>query len=405
MHIHLDPLGGIAGDMFLAASLAANLVDKADLEAALETLDVGPVRIVTEDVKRGAFTGTHVRFEGWREEEEHPHRHLSTIVEMLEASRLPEPVRDRATAMFRVLGEAEAGVHGVALEKIHFHEVGALDSIFDFVCAAWIIEQTDATWSMAPTSVGTGTRITDHGTVPIPVPATAELLRGLDVVPREVEAELVTPTGAAILRTLHGLERFTPMPAGQIRRVAYGAGTRNLNGLANVLRFLVVEPAASNNTAETTETADQVIRLACEIDDMNPEVLAHVAGRLLEAGALDVAREAVIMKKGRHGTRLSVLCAPDVQDRIVELIFRETTTFGLRHETVERVKLARRLDEVETPFGAVQVKVGVWDGRPIKAAPEYEACARRAAEADVPLQAVYDAAQAAARSLLNLDGS
>ena len=138
---------------------------------------------------------------------------------------------------------------------------------------------------------------------------------------------------------------------------------------------------------------------------MNPEVLAHVAGRLLQAGALDVVREAVIMKKGRHGTRLSVLCTPDVQDEMVDLIFRETTTFGLRHETVERVKLARRMEEVETPFGTVQVKVGMWDGRPIKAAPEYEACARRAAEADVPLREVYDAAQAAARSLLNHDDS
>ena len=318
MHIHLDPLGGIAGDMFLAASLAAELVDKADLEEALQTLGVGPVRIVTEGVRRGAFTGTHVRFEGWREEAEHPHRHLSTIVEMLEGSGLPEPVRDRATSMFRTLGEAEAGVHGVALEKIHFHEVGALDSIFDFVCAAWIIEQTDATWSMAPTSVGTGTRMTDHGTVPIPVPATAELLRGLDVVPREVQAELVTPTGATILRTLHGLERFAPRPAGQIRRVAYGAGTRSLDGLANVLRFLLIEPASRDGDANTT---DRVVRLTCEIDDMNPEVLAHVAGRLLQAGTLDVVREAVIMKKGRHGTRLSVLCAPDVpgSDRGIDL--------------------------------------------------------------------------------------
>lgn len=405
MHIHIDPLGGIAGDMFLAAALAAELVDKADLEAALQTLGVGPVRIVMEDVRRGGFTGTHVHFEGWREEEEHPHRHLSTIVEMLEKSGLPEPVRARATSMFRTLGEAEAGVHGVALEKIHFHEVGALDSIFDFVCAAWIIERTDATWSMAPVSIGMGTRMTEHGTVPIPVPATAELLRDLDVVPREVQAELVTPTGATILRTLHSLKRFAPRPAGQIHRIAYGAGSRNLDGLANVLRFLLIEPATSNGTAETKETTDQVVRLTCEIDDMNPEVLAHVAGRLLQAGALDVVREAVIMKKGRHGTRLSVLCAPDVRDQIVEMIFRETTTFGLRHETVERVKLARRIEEISTPFGTVQVKIGLWNGRPIKAAPEYEACARRAAEADVPLREVYDAAQAAARSLLHHEGS
>ena len=316
---------------------------------------------------------------------------------MLEASGLPEGVRARATSMFRMLGEAEAGVHGVSLEKVHFHEVGALDSIFDFVCAAWIIEGADATWSVAPASIGTGTRQTEHGTVPIPVPATAELLRGVDVVPRGVEAELVTPTGATILRTLRGLDRYAPRPAGRMGRVAYGAGTRELDGLANVLRVLVIEPPTREGAAET---ADRVVRLACEIDDMNPEVLAHVEGRLFEAGALDVAREAVLMKKGRHGTRLSVLCAPDVRDRVVELVFRETTTFGLRHETVERVKLARRMEEVATSFGTVRVKVGSWDGRPIKAAPEYADCARCAAEADVPLREVYDAAQQAARSLL-----
>ena len=398
MHIHIDPLGGIAGDMFLAAALAGDLVRQSDLEDALGTLGVGPIRIVTERVRRGGFTGTHVRFEGWREEEERHHRHLSTITRMLEASGLPERVRTRATSMFTMLGEVEAGVHGVPLEKIHFHECGALDSIFDFVCAAWIIENAEATWSMAPISIGQGTRMTDHGTVPIPVPATAELLRGLDVVPRDVEAELVTPTGATILRTLRGLDRYAARPAGRVRGVAYGAGTREFDGLANVLRFLFIDPASER---EADETSDRVVRLACEIDDMNPEVLAYVEGRLLQASALDVVREAVLMKKGRHGTRLSVLCLPEDRDRMIDLAFRETTTFGLRLETLERVKLVRRLVEVPTRFGTVQVKVGSWQGQPLKASPEYEDCARRAAEADVPLRDVYEAAQQAARSVLD----
>lgn len=399
--MHIDPLGGLAGDMFLAAALASGLVEKDDLEAALRTLGVGPVNIVAEQVKRGAFTGTHIHFEGWREEEEGTHRTLSAIIEMLEASGLPDPVCERAVSMFSVLGEVEAGVHGVPLETVHFHECGALDSIFDFVCAAWIVEEADVTWSVAPISIGRGSRTTDHGTVPLPVPATARLLQGADVVPRDVEAELVTPTGATILHTLQHAGRLVARPAGRVQSVACGAGTRDLAALPNLVRFFVIDPSPG---ASADGTADRVGRLTCEIDDMNPELVAHAEERLFQAGALDVVREPVLMKKGRQGVRLSVLCRPGDRDRMAELLFRETTTFGLRLDTVERVKLARRRVEVRTRFGAVRVKVGYWEGKPLKAAPEYEDCAQRAAEAAVPLRAVYEAAQQEALSVIGDEG-
>ena len=396
MHIHIDPLGGMAGDMFLAAALDADLIDLQNLESALQTLSVGPVRIVTKEVKRGAITATHVHFEGWNEEEEQDHRHLSTILDMIDASGLPKPVAGRAKEMFRRLGEVEAAIHGISMEKVHFHECGALDSIFDFVSAAWIIETTRANWSMAPISIGEGTTETDHGTIPIPAPASAKLLEGLPVAPRAVKAELVTPTGAAILRTLQEAGQLEERPAGTARCVGYGAGTRDIPELSNVVRLLVMD----TSTAAGEEDTDYVSRLVCEIDDMQPELMAHAEQRLLAAGALDVVREAVLMKKGRQGTRLAVLARPADRDELAELIFRETTTFGLRMERVQRRKLHRRIVEVATPYGAVQVKVGLWQGEAIKAVPEYEACARRAEETDVPLRRVYEAAQQAASSLI-----
>ena len=396
MHIHIDPLGGLAGDMFLAAALDADLLDPQELEAVLHSLGVGPVRILAKEVQRGAIMATHVHFEGWNEEEEKDHRHLSVILDMIGASDLPEPVAERAKGMFRRLGEVEAGIHGIPMEKVHFHECGALDSIFDFVSAAWVIEKTEASWSAAPVSVGEGTIQTDHGTIPLPAPASAELLEGLPVAPRAVDAELVTPTGAAILRTLKEAGRLKERPAGTIQRVGYGAGTRDFSELPNVVRFLVMDAS----TADEEEGMDRVSRLVCEIDDMQPELMAYVEQRLLSAGALDVVREAVSMKKGRQGTRLAVLARPKDRDALVELIFRETTTFGLRMETVRRRKLRRRITEVETPYGTVQVKIGLWKGAALKAVPEYEACAQRAEETGVPLRTVYEAAQQAASGLL-----
>lgn len=408
MHIHIDPLGGLAGDMFLAAALDARLVAPDAIEAVLSKLDLGSPEVVAEEARRGAMTGIHLRFaehsgehaseNGESGPHHRPDRDLSSILALLEKSRLSDGVRDRARRMFQTLGEVESQIHGIPFEQVHFHEVGALDSIFDFVATAWVIEDTDATWSVAPISVGQGTSETDHGTVPVPVPATAQLLQDFHLVPRNVDAELVTPTGATILSTLRQEERLGPPPAGQIQAVGYGAGSRQLPALSNVVRFTCIDRAA---TSRDPETADEVCRLSCDLDDMTPEKLAYVEEQLRAEGALDVVREAVLMKKGRQGTRLSVLCRPEDRAAVVEVLLRETTTFGLRDETVRRVKLARTKREVETPFGAVTVKIGFWQEEPIKATPEYRDCAARAAESDVPLREVYEAAREAGREILS----
>lgn len=399
MHIHLDPLGGLAGDMFIAAAIDAELVTADALEATLETLGLGAPQILADPARRKGLTGTHVRVAP-PEADEETHRHLSTILELLDESGLSPAVRARARAMFRRLGTVEAGIHGQSVEEVHFHEVGALDSIFDLVAAAWLIEETDATWSVAPISVGSGTTEIAHGTVPLPVPATAELLRDFELAPRSVGAELVTPTGATILATLRAEDRLRARPNGRLRAVGYGAGTRELSALANVVRLTVLDPASST---PDDETADEVCRLSCDIDDMTPEALAHVEARLREEGALDVVREAVLMKKGRQGSRLSVLCRPADRERLVTLMLRETSTFGLRDETVRRVKLARRSQQVDTPFGPVSVKFGFRDGRALKATPEYEDCAARADEHGVPFREVYQAARRAGRDAIDAD--
>lgn len=401
MHIHIDPLGGIAGDMFLAGALDADLIDADALERALQSIGVGPVRIVREKVRRGAIVGTHVRFEDWNEASEHDHRHLSTILEMLDASDLPDPVRRRCQGMFETLGKAESAIHGIPLEDVHFHEVGALDSIVDFVSAAWLIEQVDATWSIASVSIGRGTIDTDHGTLPVPAPATARLLQGFDLTPRNETAELVTPTGAAILHTLRAGGFETERPSGAVDRIGYGAGTRTLDSLSNVVRLFITRHAPQEK--ESSTTTDTVRRLSCDIDDMNPELIADIEKRILDAGALDIVRESVMMKKGRLGTRISVLCPPDHEAKLLDLLLRETTTFGIRTETIHRVKLERSMETVDTPYGAVRVKVGYWKNRPIKATPEYDDCTRLASEADVPVRYIYESAAEKARGLIVQD--
>ncbi len=397
MHIHIDMLGGIAGDMFLAASLDAGLVEAEAIERALSSLGVGEIRVVAEKVRRGALSGTHVRFEGWDPAEERDHRHLSTILEMLDASGLDEPVKERAKQMFRTLGESESKVHDIPMETVHFHECGALDSIFDFVSAAYIIEATGATWSAGAVPTGSGTVQTDHGTVPVPVPATADILQGFELEPRDVQAELVTPTGAAILKTLRGLNPDFARPKATVHSLGYGAGTRELAELSNVVRFVVLE---TGDEPANGLQRDQVTRLSCDIDDMNPELFSAVEERLFDAGALDVVRESVLMKKGRQATRLSVLCEPAARDSLAEVLLRETTTFGVRVEQIERLKLRRELVEVETSAGTVKIKVGYLGGEAIKAAPEYEDCARLARESGRSVREIYEEALGKGRGLL-----
>ncbi len=392
MHIHLDLLGGLAGDMFLAAAIDAGLVDVAALEADLRTVGLGTgIRVVVEKVMRGAIAGTHVRFEGWDAAAEADHRHLSTILAMLDASGLSAGVKARAKDLFVVLGHAEAEIHGMELEKVHFHEVGAVDSLLDFVSAAWIIEHVGATWSVGDVPAGRGTIETDHGTIPVPAPATAKLLEGFSVQYRDVEMEFVTPTGAAILRGLLPDGGKTGGARGVLRATGFGCGTRDMKAISNVVRMAVLDSADVGSEKSGGLEGDVVCRIATEIDDMNPEILAHVERVLLEAGALDVVRESVVMKKGRQGVRLTVLGEVADRDALVEIVLRQTTTFGVRVDTVERLKLGRVMGSVETRFGKVAVKKGYWGDELIKVSPEFEDCVKVAEQAGVALAEVYRA--------------
>lgn len=400
LHAHLDLIGGLAGDMFVAAAIDAGVVEIADLERALRSVGLGPVEIVAESTVRGAIAGTHIAFRGWHEEAESSHRHLSTIRKMLADSELEDRVIRRATAMFERLGRAEAAVHGMELEDVHFHEVGAVDSILDFVAAAWIIETLRATWSFGTVPAGRGTIETAHGTIPVPAPATARLLQGFELNYRDVDAELVTPTGATILAMISEL----PGPRrGVLDRSGFGCGSRKLDKVSNVVRLSVLRRGGRRGEMETEAasgpTLEEVVQLVTDIDDESPEITAHVCELLMEQGALDVVCEPVQMKKGRLGCRLSVLCHLGDEEKLRRLLFVETSTFGIRRLPMERWVLDRTVQEVSTPFGTASVKIGRWGDEILKMSPEYESCAELAAKAGVPIEEVFHAVRRSARAL------
>jgi hypothetical protein len=291
-------------------------------------------------------------------------------------------------AIFEALGAAEAKIHSVPIEKVHFHEVGAVDAIVDIVCAAVGTETLGVDQIVcSPLNVGGGTVKCAHGTFPVPAPATVELLKEAPVYSSAIHAELVTPTGAAIVTTL--ATRFGQFPEMKIKKSGYGAGSRDFPGYANVVRLIVGE-AASDLTGKTA--SDQVTVLEANLDDLNPQVFGYVMDRLLEQGALDVFGMPVQMKKNRPGTLLTVLCKPEDATQLTQLIFTETTTLGVRRREEVRQTLARRWEHVKTQWGEVRIKIASMNGTVTNYAPEYEDCRRIAVEHHVPLKAVMQEA-------------
>lgn len=387
MHIHFDMMGGLAGDMFLAAAIDADLVDLEQLTSGLRTLGLGTeIQISHEKVWRGAMSATHVKFSDWDPDADSDHRYLKTILEMIASSSFSQSVKDRASALFRTLGAAEAKVHGISIEEVHFHEVGAVDSILDFVSAAFILDGLDATFSMGEVPMGRGTIETAHGEIPLPAPATADLLRGFPMSQKQVDAELVTPTGAAILRSVNP---STERVDGKLQGIGYGAGTREIEGLSNVCRLLVFETAEPVGDLKR----DVVTQLSCDLDDMTPEHLAFVSERLIGDGALDVVRIPTTMKKGRTGVRLEVLVPQADTEKFAKRLLRETSTFGVRKTEFQRFVLERSIREVETKFGVVRIKDGVLDGETVKSVPEYDDCRKLAEDHKVPISTVWMEAQ------------
>jgi hypothetical protein len=375
---------GISGDMTLAALIDAG-VDETRIRDAVTSLGLIGVELVVSTVIKGGFRAKHVVV---RHPEQHAHRHFGDIRRLVESSHvLTPPQKELALRIFRAVAEAEATVHGSTVEQVHFHEVGAIDSIVDIVGAAVGFDLLGAEQIVcSPIPTGRGHVQIAHGTCPIPAPGTAELLKGVPLADVPIEAELTTPTGAAIVRTV--VDRFGPLPAMTIARIGYGAGTMEFPSRANVLRLFVGQAAASGET-------DQVVVLETNLDDVAAELIGYAREKLFAAGALDVFTTCIQMKKDRPGVALSVIAHPSDAEALESILFHETGTFGIRRQTVERVKLRRRPHAVQTQWGPIAGKLGWRTGEAPIFTPEYEACAEVARAHNVPLRLVYHAAMAA----------
>jgi hypothetical protein len=423
---YLECFSGISGDMLLGALVDAGVPFGVLADAAL-ALNVG-ASLEAHKVSRGGLAAIRIdvlpeenrKQEASKQENEkveaahshehghahhaheteaahhvhshQPHRSLSTILSIIQAAPLSQAVKQRSSRAFQLLGEAEAAIHSTPIEKIHFHEVGAVDTIVDIVCAAAGCEALGVDrWLSSPLNVGSGTVKCQHGTLPVPAPATLALLGSAPVYAAGPQMERVTPTGAAVLRMLD--VTYGPLPAMRIEARGYGAGGRDTPGEPNLLRLLVGE--ASEETA-----AEQVAVIETVIDDSTPQLLAYVSELLLEAGAWDVYRAAVQMKKGRAGVQLTVLCSPGRAPAMRELLLSETTTIGLHWRIENKMALAREFAEVETAWGKVRVKIARWPaGAVANASPEYEDCRRIAREHGVPLKLVMQDAMRACAEL------
>lgn len=387
----LDAFSGLSGDMIAGAMLDAG-ADFEQLQAALASLPLDGYRLAA---RRKLVSGiSALKFEV-EVSAAQPERHLSDIREIVRrAAALEDRVKDRALAIFGVLAEAEAKIHRTTAEAVHFHEVGAVDSIIDIVAAAWGFERLGLGEMMVSSlPAGSGLIRSQHGIIPVPAPATAELLAGFPMRMGDGACEMVTPTGAAIVRAL-----AVPAPPAmgfRIERVGYGAGTRDLADRPNVLRLMVGERTQAYET-------DELVEVGANIDDLNPQIYDHVVERLFEAGARDVTLTPTIMKKGRPAVTIAVLAEPSARERIAAVLFAETSTIGLRYHTVARLKLAREVSEVDTRWGRVRVKISR-GGEAVTVSPEYDDCKRLAREHQVALRVVLEQAQAAARRQISRD--
>jgi len=426
LHLHLDVFSGIAGNMFLGALLDAGLSRRV-LVADLAGLGV-PHKLRVQRVRRGALAANYVtvqvpgarrparagasRASARAREGAHEHaggdphghgvrhahsrgapgahgRRYEEIRRLLDAAKLSPGVRDRAQAIFAALAAAEARVHGIPVAKVHFHEVGAVDAIVDVTGAAIALERLGVSAVTAsPVALGHGSVETEHGRLPLPAPATLELLRGVPSVPAGVAWETVTPTGAAILRSV--VERYGPLPAMTVLRIGHGAGDDRPGPLPNVLRAVLGEVSLLRH--------ERVTCLECNLDDLVPEHFDHVMERLLAAGALDVSIQHLQTKKNRPGFLLRVLCRPVERDALARLLLDETTTLGVRSLDWDRLALPRESQRVATPFGRISVKIARRPGGRLDVSAEYDECRRAALRTGVPLREVVRLVEEVARS-------
>ena len=380
---YFDCLSGISGDMTLGALVDAGC-SLERLREDLKGLKVPGWQISAEKVWKNGMAATHVSV---RTKDPQTHRSLNDILGIIEKSELGGDVRKRASSIFRRLGEAEAAVHDVPIEKVHFHEVGAVDAIVDIVgaCIGFSVLGIEE-FACSPLNVGGGSAKMAHGMLPVPAPAAARLLLGKPTYSNGMQKELVTPTGAAIVATL--CQSFGPQPPLRVQSIGYGAGATDLEGQPNVLRIMVGESLQHLET----EFDEEIRVIEANLDDLNPQVYGYFAEKALAAGALDVFTTPVQMKKGRPGTLLTLLCRAEDVRKLTDLVFAETTTFGLRSYTAERRILPREWQSVQTRFGEVRMKIARVNGKVLQVSPEYEDCRKLAEEKKVALREVMDEA-------------
>jgi uncharacterized protein (TIGR00299 family) protein len=375
----IDPFSGASGDMLLAALVDAGAPLEALREQVLSIPALSKLSVDVEDVRRGAFAARRLRVDM---PHEHAHRGLSDVLAIVDgAAEISDAVRERARETFTRLAEVEARMHGTTVDEVHFHEVGALDAILDVV-GFYVLAEALGVTGFAYTNIvlGGGRAKSAHGEIPVPSPATLELLAGHPVQFSGRGEELVTPTAAAIISAV-----FKPVGKDASfvgHHYGYGAGSReNAEGLPNVLRVVV---------GETAPASHQLAVIRCTIDDMNPELYGHVMQSLFDAGALEVYTSPVQMKKNRPGTELTVICEYHISDAVADRLMLETTTLGVRLALEERLELARRADTVETPLGTARVKIATLPGGGERMSPEYESCRELAAASGRPLLEVFD---------------
>lgn len=379
---YFDCFAGISGDMILGALIDSGL-DIELLKTGLGKLQLDGWQLTTEKISKNGIAGTKVNVVS---EEQKAHRHLRHILEIIDSSGCDDVVKSNSKKIFRRLAEVEAKIHDTTPEKIHFHEVGALDAIIDIVGGVIGLHLLGIEKIYASTiHLGSGFVDCAHGRIPLPSPATVALLHDIPTYSTGIQNELTTPTGAAVISTL--AESFGPMPLMTIKSTGYGAGRRDLE-IPNLLRLIIGE--TSDNFDH-----DTVSIIETNIDDMNPEFYNHIITKLIGSGAIDAFINPVVMKKNRQGALLTVLSAPDKVDGLVQLIFSETTSFGVRLRLSERRKLKREIRMVKTKYGEVAVKIGFSNGEIISVMPEYEDCRTIAEKSNIPLRVVYDTAKAA----------
>jgi uncharacterized protein (TIGR00299 family) protein len=385
--LYFDCFAGVSGNMILGGLLALG-VDRDELVRGLRALAPNDFELSIESVNRSGISATHVKVSV---PDEKRHRHLSDIEKIISNADLSEAVQRRAIAIFRRLAEAEAKVHGIGVEKVHFHEVGALDAIVDIVGASVGFEMLGIErFICSKVHVGSGFVEIAHGKYPIPPPAVAELLEGIPFYSTEITGELATPTGVAIISTVS--DSFGVMPEMIVERTGYGAGTREYEKFPNVLRMMIGETAGAS-TAKSG--AQELIMLETNIDDLSPQILGYVMERAFELGALDCWFTPIQMKKNRPAAMLSVLCEPGSKTVLTDLIYTETSTLGIRVKPVERECIEREIITVETVYGLIDIKIGTIDGRVVNAMPEYDHVRIAALQNGIPFKNVREAALAA----------